>query len=130
MITQKLYNLATAIKEFEGWKPYDIKSQIQDSGSQSYQNHNPGNLRKSPFALGERNNFAYFLNDDIGFWSLLWDLWEKAHGATSTGLTGESTIADLIRTYSASPPNVLENYIKHIENKTGMSRDTQLKNLI
>lgn len=100
------------------------------SPSVSYRNHNPGNLRLSPFALGVRDGHAYFLNDDIGFYSLMWDIWMKAQGRTATRLDGNATIEDLITVWAEAPGKTRANYIAHVEKRTGMSKNTKLKDII
>lgn len=130
MITQKIKNLAIAMSEFEGWTAKTNAETSTEKPSVSYRNHNPGNLRRSPFALGTRDNFAYFLDDNIGLFALLWDIRQKCRGQTSTGLTGESDLADLIRVYSAESEDVVANYIAFVEKKTEIPRDTKLKTLI
>ena len=82
--------LAAAIKKFEGWYP----------GSRSFRNNNPGNLRSSKFQAGQRDGFAFFKSCAIGQSALLWDLRQKCLGNTRTALTPESTLRDLIFTWS------------------------------
>lgn len=130
MMTQSLTNLSQAIAEFEGWQPNEQGERAHFSPSVSYRNHNPGNLRLSPFALGVRDGHAYFLNDDIGFFALMWDIWMKSQGRTITRLNGNSTIEDLITVWAEAPEKTRENYISHIEKRTGLSRNTKLKDLI
>jgi len=130
MITHKLIKLAEAMAEFEGWLPVSGTGDSPGAGTVSYRNHNPGNLRQSPFALGHRDGFAYFINDFVGFFALVWDLWAKANSKTSTIATGESTIKDLIYIWTADPEPIKEKYIQYIEQRTGLKRDTKLKNLI
>lgn len=129
-MTKKIENLARAIVEFEGWLPGRYTPRVSEAASVSYRNHNPGNLRTSPFSLGERDEFAYFLNDDVGFFALMWDLWKKAKGETSTVLNGEASLALLIEVYSNETGEILENYIRFAIQKTGMTRDTKLKELL
>jgi hypothetical protein len=130
MITAKLKKLAEAMAEFEGWLPESGAGGSPGPGSVSYRNHNPGNLRRSPFALGQRDGFAYFLDDNVGFFALVWDLWAKANSKTSTTVTGESTIKDLIYIWTTDPEPIKEKYIQYIEKRTGLSRDMKLKKLI
>ena len=66
MITQKLINLTSAMAEFEGWTPQGSFDVGEKAPSRAYRNHNPGNLRSSPFALGTRDDFAFFISDEIG----------------------------------------------------------------
>ncbi len=129
MITQRLENLAEAIKAFEGWRAPGTGSGDIQTSSRSYRNHNPGNLRASPFAIATRDNFAVFLNDNIGMFSLLWDLWAKCTGRGRGVLTPDSTLEKLIERYSGETGEVLENYILFIEKRTGMDRNERIGNI-
>ena len=123
MINKKIWRLATAIVIAEGWLP--------EKPSISFRNHNPGALRSSPFQIGDRNNFAYFFTDDIGFFALMWDIAKKCRGETRTSLNPESTLGDLVAIYSAEEdPVKLSNYIQIVENTTGKLRDTKLQYFI
>jgi len=130
MITQKLTALAQAMAEYEGWLPdYNLFKQTQ-KGSVAYRNHNPGNLRISIFALGIRDGFAYFYNDATGFFAMCYDIFMKAQGKTSTELTGNSTLRDLIKVWSAGTPEGIEKYTSFVCGRTGLTPDTKLKTLI
>jgi len=119
MINAKVERLAFAIKTAEGWLP--------EKNSLTFRNHNPGALRSSRFAIGERDNFAYFLSDDVGFVALCFDLAMKCQGKTATGLRPISTLYDLIKVYTAeTDPQKLENYTLVIEKITGLSRNIEL----
>jgi len=119
MINSKIDKLARAITIAEGWLP--------EVESLSFRNHNPGALRHSIFDIGERNGFALFLNDSVGFFALCYDLAKKCRGETRTNLRPISTIEDLVRTYTAEQDlDKLENYIKIIERFSQRSRSTQL----
>lgn len=130
MITQKIVNLSNAMAEFEGWYPPFKSGIVKGKPSVSYRNHNPGNLRSSIFALGVRDGFAYFYNDDIGMFALYFDIMRKAQGKTVTKLNGESTIAELIKVYSTSYGSTLKNYVKFVSSRTGLSSKTKLKTLL
>lgn len=122
---KKIEALMLAMSEYEGWDPNEPNSKTQ--GSRSYRNHNPGNLRRSPFAHSIVDNFAVFRNDFVGFMAFHWDLMQKARGHTVTGLNGESTVKDLI--YTWAPPsdgNDSEKYLKYIVKKSGLSAETTL----
>lgn len=119
MINAKIEKLARAVVIAEGWLP--------DLPSISFRNHNPGALRRSIFEIGQRDNFAYFLNDTIGFFALCYDLSKKCRGETITSLKPDSDLEDLIRTYTAEQDiDKLENYIKIVERITGKNRTTKL----
>jgi len=130
MITNDLLKLARAIAEFEGWRYQDQSGVGLNHASVSWRNHNPGNLRKSPWAVGESDGFAVFVNDEVGFYALVWDLHQKALGNTTTGLNGQSTIYQLIKTYSGESEDIVLNYATFIEKRTGLSMNTKLENLI
>ena len=120
MFNTRIENLAYGIMKAEGWLP--------EKNSLTYRNHNPGALRSSPFALGVRDGFAYFLSDGVGFSALMWDLAKKCRGETVTGLGPNSILYDLVKIYTGEKdPEKLENYCKIVERFSGQSRWTQLK---
>lgn len=129
MIMLKVERLAWAITEAEGWhSPLETKTL---GGSRSYRNHNPGNLRGSPFAVGVSDGYAVFRTDYDGMAALMWDIRQKARGNTSTGLHGESTLAQLISIWApASDGNKPETYLKTIVQYTGFSPSMKLKELL
>src|SRR5690554_6078673 len=92
--------LLMAIQEYEGWYPPDL-GKFPD-GSIAWRNKNPGNLRSSPFEIGKRYGYSYFLDDITGFAALEWDLWQKSRGLTSTGLNDKSDLRALFKVYA--PP--------------------------
>jgi len=113
--------------EFEGWHPGGISSNQGGDPSASYRNHNPGNLRWSLFQLGQRKGFAYFQDDATGMFAMRFDVMWKCQGKTSLGLTGESTLTDLIKIYAAASGETLNNYVNFICDRTGFKPDTKLK---
>jgi len=130
MVTNNLLKLARAIAEFEGWNYRDKNGVGLNHASASWCNHNPGNLRKSPWAIGQNDGFAVFVNDEIGFAALIWDLHQKATGNTITGLNGQSTIYQLIKKYSGESNEIVMNYATFIEKRTGLKMTTNLEELI
>jgi len=130
MITPAILKLARAISEHEGWSPENITRNVPPRPSVSYRNHNSGNLRASPFALGTRDGFAYFVDDNTGFFALVWDIWKKCRGETSTGLTGESSLADLISKYAPPSENDTQAYIKAVWLATGIDTTKPLKEFV
>lgn len=130
MITATLLSLAIAIAEKEGWNAVRNGGVNGNEPTIAYRNHNPGNLRWSPFMLEERDGFAVFLNDGVGFAALVWDIWSKARGNTSTGLDANSTIEQLIHVWAPPHENDTEKYIEFVCNRTGLDRDTKLSALI
>jgi len=130
MITNKLVNLCKAMSEFEGWKPDGNFEKSAKYPSVSYRNQNPGNLRSSPFALGVRDEFAFFLDSSVGMFAMQYDIMKKCKGETQTTLTGNSTIQDLISIYACVEAVALDNYVKHVCERTGLEPFTQLKEII
>jgi hypothetical protein len=121
----KIERLMIAIGEYEGW--YERGSKQFPNGSMSYRNHNPGNLRASPFASSSVDGYAVFRNDFIGWMALHWDLMQKARGNTVTGLGPKSTLRELIYIYA--PPkdnNNSEKYLNFVLQKTGFKENTTL----
>lgn len=116
--------------EFEGWQAQRSLWSKNQGPSVSYRNHNPGNLRSSIFALGKRDGFAFFYNDATGMFAMQYDIMKKSQGRTRTALTPNSSIAELIEVWSASKGDELENYIRFVSERTGLSRDTKLKTLV
>lgn len=117
-----------AIAEHEGWMPPSEKNGFK--GSRSYRNHNPGNLRSSPFAHSTDGGYAVFANDFVGFNALQWDLLQKSRGNTVTGLNGKSTLRELI--YVWAPPsdsNDTEAYIRSVVRATGLPESTSLEEI-
>jgi hypothetical protein len=96
----------------------------------SYRNHNPLNLKASPFALGIRDGHAFFLNDNVGMFAGMWDIWMKCQGRTSTALTTNSTLDKLIRVWADASVRIEDAYVNHVSNRTGIPMSTKLKDLI
>ena len=116
--------------EFEGWKPEGDWIKVIKMPSVAYRNHNPGNLRSSVFALGTRDDFAFFHSDSVGMFAMQFDIMQKSRGHTVTTLTGNSTISDLIQIYSCCEGEALGNYIDHVTKATGFDPFMQLKDVI
>lgn len=130
MIGSRLHKLAQAIAEHEGWDPQYKVDGKDIIGTLAYRNHNPGNLRLSPFQVYTRNGFAVFYNDEVGRFALIYDLWVKASGKSSTGLTASSTIKDFVYKYAPPHENDSEAYLAFILSRTGFSADMPLSDLL
>lgn len=130
MITASLLAVALAIAEHEGWNPMAGGGANNTEPTVAYRNHNPGNLRSSVFEVGKRDGFAVFLNDQVGFAALVFDIWSKAQGKTVTKLNGASTLRDLVYVWAPPHENDTENYIKFVEMRTGLASTTTLGELI
>lgn len=130
MMNQKLQNLTRAMSEHEGWSPIANPSAKAGGPSVAYRNHNPGNLRNSIFQLGVRDGFSVFFNDATGFFAMQYDIMMKCQGKTRTGLTGESSLADLIKTWSASEGEALQNYIFFVCQRTGFTPEMKIKKIL
>ena len=116
--------------DFEGWKPDGNFEKQAKFPSVAYRNHNPGNLRSSLFAVGTRDEFAFFHSDSVGMFAMQYDIMQKARGQTVTTLTGDSTIADLVTIYACVKDEQLQNYLAHIFKLTGFDQFMQLKDII
>jgi hypothetical protein len=130
MVGKKLISLALAIKEHEGWGPDDLATLDKNEETPSFRNNNPGNLTASPFAIGNHGRFAYFYSEEVGYFALLWDLYKKCVGETSTGLSGQSTLEQLMNKYAPPVENDTGAYIAYIEARTGLSRKMKLVELL
>ena len=130
MITASLLAVALAIAEHEGWNPMGGGGAAGAEPTVAYRNHNPGNLRSSVFEVGKRDGFAVFLNDQVGFAALVFDIWSKAQGKTVTKLNGASTLRDLVYVWAPPHENDTENYIRFVEMRTGLASTTTLGELI
>lgn len=95
--------LADAIMHEEGWFP----------GSHSNRNRNPGNLTPlNPAQPADASGFRTFSSLVDGYQALLNDLFAKFKG--SHGLTGESTLLELITIYAPPPANDPEQYALNV----------------
>lgn len=125
----KLERLAYAMAEHEGWG-----TQIDTpatSGTASFRNHNPGNLRASPFEVGKSFGFSIFRTDMDGFAALKWDIMQKAKGNTTTGLNGNSTLSDLIHVWAPSQDgNNPQSYLQDVLHMTGFIATMKLSELL
>lgn len=113
----RLYSLALAIQEFEGYAP----------GTRAHVNKNPGNLRFSPYQKGTREGYSEFETYFDGLFALLFDLWLKCDGRSRTGLTPESSVFDLIQAWApAADGNEPEDYAEFVVMRLGVTTDTKL----
>ena len=115
-----LKELGEAMAHFEGFYRTDYITLAQ-------KNHNPLNLRWSKFMTHSVNNFAVFLNDEMGWKGCLYDLCKKCKGETVTKLTAESSLKDLIYTWSATDQAP---YLNYVCQKLKVSKDFKLKGFI
>lgn len=124
-LNEQVEKLMLAMAKHEGWlTPGETKT---PGGSRSYRNHNPGNLRSSPFQSGTSGGFAYFRSDFMGFMAFHWDLMQKATGNTRTRLNSKSTLRDLIHVWApASDGNVPEAYVQEVVRESGIPADRTL----
>lgn len=130
MIGYNVELLALAIRAKEGWRHAGASNQDPTGGTRAYRNHNPGNLRSSPFASGSDGDYAVFHSDSVGMFALQYDIWCKANGKTVTGLTGESTLKELIYKYAPPIENESEKYLADVVRFTGFSPEMKLKELL
>ncbi len=125
----QLERLCQAIAEQEGW--LSSIDEPRTKGSRSWRNHNPGNLRRSPFSIGVEDGFCVFKTDQDGMSALSWDIRQKATGNTTTGLTGSSTLADLINIWAPkSDGNNTDIYLQSVVKNSGIDKNTLLRDII
>jgi len=115
--------------EQEGWFPIGVPE--FPAGSRSFRNHNPLNLRTSPFMYKQDDGFAVFKNDTEGLNAAIWDIGQKARGLSATGLTGLSTLKDLIDIWApTSDGNDPNSYLTNVCLMTGFKPDMPLNALL
>lgn len=116
----KLIDWAEAIRSFEGWY----------QGSLSQRNHNPGNLRYSPYEIGKNKGFSVFKNDEEGMNALLHQLRLAAEGGSRV-YKQTDTILDFFQKYApSSDGNHPQTYAKFVAEKLGVTTLTQIKELV
>ena len=130
MITQKLISLVEAMAIYEGWIPGESSTSKDGGPSVSYRNHNPGNLRSSIFQLGVRDGFAYFYNDDVGFFAMMYDIAMKCQGKTRTALRPDSKLHELIHVWSAGSAEGDLRYAEYVCKRTGFDLNMRIGDLI
>lgn len=124
-INNEVERLMLAMIEFEGW--FSPDQTPNGLGSRSYRNHNPGNLRSSPFQAGTKEGYAFFKNTEIGRMAMQWDLIQKSRGNTATGLGPNSTLRDLIFTWAPpSDNNSTEQYLAFVIERSGLNETDTL----
>lgn len=116
----KLKDFCLAIQSHEGWF----------SGSRSFRNNNPGNLRAGDKGWGiDDKKFTKFPNYEYGFQSLKDDILYKC--ALSKRLGPEATILQLFEVYAPSADsNNPTIYAKFVASKVGVNINTKLKNIM
>jgi len=114
----RLYELALAIREFEGWFP----------GSRSFRNKNPGNLRDGAGNIGnDSDGFARFETYHHGMYALLRDLHKKCIGATTTSLGPGSDLRGLVEVYAPTGDgNHVGNYVQFLVARLSKPETTRL----
>ncbi len=109
-------DLATAISQMEGWGT---------PGTIATRNNNPGNLRYSPYQVGQENTvngkFATFASPEEG-WSALQDYIDSKAKA---GVT----LRDFIYTYAPPNENNTAGYLSYLSGQLGIGADSPLDSL-
>lgn len=126
----KLYHVALAIQQAEGWIMPSLNASYP-YGSSSYIHHNAGNVRSSPFEIQNDGSYAYFENDDIGLFAIMWQLWVYAkHGLDA--ITPQSSIDDAITQYHGGvlDAQAQEDYISIVEKVGGVVRTDPVSSLL
>lgn len=93
-------------------------------GNPAQRNNNPGNLKKPD------GSWQTFATPQLGFLALQQDLTAKMTGATSTGLTANSTLLDFAKKYAPSTDNNDPNaYAKNLAQQMNVSINTTIGSL-
>jgi hypothetical protein len=116
----KIRELAEAMATFEGF--------YLPTNPRAKRNNNPGNMKGSQWESGkDKDGFSIFPDIETGWKAFEWDLEMKTKGMTRTELTPESTIKDLIYTWSATDQ---QEYTDFVCGKLGISESFKLKNFV
>ena len=116
---KSLEEWAEAIKQHEGWYP----------GSRSYRQSNPGNLRWSPFEVGNVDNFSIFSSYGEGFKALVHQLRIAVNGKSNV-YKPTDTLVDFYHKYAPSGDNNNPDaYADAIATKLGVSKVIPIKDL-
>lgn len=95
-------------------------------GTVAQRNNNPGNL-KDP----STGAFRTFSTPEQGFQALQKDLLSKMTGATSTGLTANSSLLDFAKVYApSSDNNNPTQYAQNLATQLGVPTDTKIGTLV
>lgn len=110
-----------AVTVAEGWKPPYYKGN-PIAGSESYNNHNPGNLRVSEYEIANTGSFSVFDNDLTGFYALVRQLEIAAEGRSSLYPAGIS-VAELFSKYTnlEMGSKALDDYLDIIRDVGGVA---------
>lgn len=122
MKTEKIIKFAEAIKIYEGWF----------SGSRSFRNNNPGNLRfvGQTGATADRDNFAVFKTYEEGFGALLRMIQNAATGKSKVYFP-TMTIVQFFQKYApSSDNNYPEKYAQFVADRVGLLTSSQIKELV
>lgn len=127
----KLLRVAYGISVAEGWNEPTPDGKLPQ-GTASYHNHNPGNLRASPYQVGTSpDGFAIFRSDIEGFMGLAHQLTLYAQDKTKF-VPPNDTIGDVIAVYAGldktSPQ--FNNYVTIIEKVAGVSRNDTIESIL
>ena len=119
--SEKIVTFADAIQAFEGWF----------TGSRSWRNKNPGNLRRSSRATGkDKDGFCIFPNVETGFNALCHQI-QIACDGRSTVYKPTDTILQFLEKYApSSDGNYPEIYAKFTVKKTGFPLSTEMSELL
>lgn len=99
-------------------------SPTQSQGNLPQRNNNPGNLKDTS------GSFKVFSSPEQGFQALKNDLMAKMTGATSTGLTANSSLLDFSKVYApSSDNNNPTQYAQNLAKQLGVSSDTKIGTL-
>lgn len=100
------------------------------AGTIATKNHNPGNLRSSPFQTGKYGGFAVFPDYETGLYALKYQIYLAASGK-SRYYRSDMTLLEFFNVYApphdSNQPNV---YTAFVVKQTGLTKDTLISDLI
>lgn len=115
--------------------PSGFVVEIGKQDSIAYRHNNPGNLmyvgQKGATKGDSRGSgyWAMFKSAKAGYQALVNDLVAKQQGRTSTGLSGNSTLTELMHIYAPPHENNTSSYIDKVSKELSVDNKTPIKNL-
>lgn len=115
---------------FKNKRSVKIGNELRVGGSISWRHNNLGNLRWSPFQVGNINNFSVFPDYETGLKALKYQL-ELAATGKSKSYRADMTLREFFNTYAPSNDgNYPETYSSYIAKRLGVDVGIKINSLI
>lgn len=115
---------------YKGKTAIQIGSEIRIGGTKSWRHNNVGNLRWSPYQIGNIDNFSVFKTYEDGWKALLHQLTIAINGKSKV-YNPEMTLADFFSVYApSSDNNNPQSYAKAVAQRLKVAVGFQIKNFI